>query len=153
MFTFFLCLSQCSRLYTIFRECTKLLVFFIEQFTYLLYSKIQHKLQNTSLNSNMILTATVLSNLKFYMNKKHIEHRGVNNDVQTKHKNMSLLACKSLFRSMAHNNNENIDVLKSISCYTHFCSEFMPNNKLALHRPLIFGAYNYKSCKLKRYFH
>ena len=45
----------------------------------------------------MKLDPTVSSNLKFYMNKKHIDHRGVNNDVQTKHKNIFLVACKSLF--------------------------------------------------------
>ena len=101
-------------------------------------------MQNTTLDIIKKLNATVLSHLKFYMNKKHIDHRGVNNDVQTKHENISLVACKSMFRSTTHtHNNENINIV--ITHVIHiFCERYYAKQQIK-HIPLIFGAYNYKS--------
>ena len=87
------------------------------------------------------LNPTVLSNLKFYMNKKHIDHRGVNNDVQTKLKNISLVACKYMFQSIKQNNEytntlithvtyPDIIVIISFCCLFDFI--FLPN-KLTIH--------------------
>lgn len=91
----------------------------------------------------MKLNPTVLSNLKFYMNKKHIDHRGVNNDVQTKLKNISLVACKFMFQSIKQHKTTNILIHLSLMLLTlisllllvfvaFFDFIFLPN-KLTIH--------------------
>ena len=105
--------------------------------------------KNVHRDNIMRLNATVFKLLEvFYMNKKHIDHPGVNNDVQTKHISISLGACKSVFRFSTHtqqqykNNNENINTLITprIMFNIFCCYDFMPN-KLTIRPPLIFGAY------------